>query len=59
VISLSAVVYVAVYGLLAVRRIFGDSWPTTIAKAMAVTVVYSFCLFAVSLSLLAYVLTKM
>jgi hypothetical protein len=59
VISLSAVVYVAAYGLLAVRRIFGDSWPTTIAKATAVTIVYSFCLFAVSLSLLAYVLTRM
>ena len=58
-ISLSAVVYVAAYGLLAVRRIFGDSWPTTIAKAAAVTVVYGFCLFTVSLALLAYVLTKM
>jgi hypothetical protein len=58
VISLSAVVYAVVYGLLAVRRIFGDSWPITIAKATAVTVVYSFCLFAVSLTLLAYALTK-
>ena len=47
------------YGLLAVRRIFGDSWPTTIAKAAAVTVAYAFCLFTVSLALLAYVLTKM
>jgi hypothetical protein len=56
---LAAFVYAAVYGLLTVRRIFADSWPMTVAKAAAVTVAYSFCLFAVSLALLGYVLTKM
>jgi hypothetical protein len=52
-------VYAAVYGLLAVRRIFGESWVKTIAKAAVVTIAYSFCLFFVSLGLLGYVLTKM
>ncbi len=59
VIGVAALVYVAAYGLLAVHRIFGDSWPATIAKVAAVTVAYSICLFAVSLALLAYVLTRM
>ena len=55
----ASVVYIVVYGLLAVRRIFGESWPRTIAKAAVVTVAYSVCLFAVSLAMLAYVITKM
>ena len=55
----AALVYVAVYGLLAVRRIFGDSWVTTITKVVVVTLAYSCCLLFGSLALLAYALTKM
>ena len=59
VLGAASVVYIVVYGLLAVRRIFGESWPRTIAKAAVVTVAYSVCLFAVSLAMLAYVITRM
>jgi hypothetical protein len=59
VLGVAVFVYIAGYGLLAVRRIFGDSWVKTIAKAVVVTVGYSFCLFFLSLVLLAYALTKM
>jgi hypothetical protein len=55
----AVLVYVAGYGLLAARRVFGDSWVKTIAKALVVAVGYSFCLFFLSLVLLAYALTKM
>ena len=54
-----ALTYVAAYGLLAARRIFGDSWARTIANGFVVTVAYSICLNVVSLALVAYVLTKM
>jgi hypothetical protein len=59
VVGTAVLVYAATYGLLAVRRVFGESWARTIAKAAVVGVTYSFCLFFVSLSLLAYALTKM
>jgi hypothetical protein len=58
-VGVAVLVYVAGYGLLAVRRIFGDSWAKTVAKAAVVTVAYSACLFVLSLALLGYVLTRM
>ena len=54
-----SVVYIVVYGLFAVRRIFGESWPRTIAKAAVVSVAYMVCLATVTLAILAYVITRM
>jgi hypothetical protein len=56
VIAIAAVTYIAWYGLVAARRVFGDPWIVTIAKAGAVAVAYSVCLFATSLLMLAYAL---
>jgi uncharacterized protein DUF3667 len=47
-------VYVAVYGLLALHRVFGDSWLVTIGKTAAVVAAYSVALFATSLVVLSY-----
>jgi hypothetical protein len=52
-------VYVTLYGMLAVHRIFRDSWTKTIAKAFVVGVAYSACLVLLSLRLLAYAVTRM
>ncbi len=46
--------YVVGYALLAFRRVFGDTWGRTIAKAAAIGVAYGLCLAGVSLVLLAY-----
>ena len=51
-----AMVYGAIYGLKAFKRVFGDSWPRTIAKAAAVAIVYSAALFGVSLVVMAITL---
>jgi Protein of unknown function (DUF3667) len=51
--------YVTVYGVLVVHRIFGDSWAKTIAKVVVVAVAYSACLVILSLALLAYAVTRM
>ncbi len=51
--------YVVWYGLTALRRVFGDSWPLTIAKAAAVGVVYFVFFLAVGLVLLAYAVSRM
>jgi hypothetical protein len=48
--------YIVAHSLIALRRVFGDSWGRTIAKAAAVGVAYGICLFAVSLLLLMYAL---
>ncbi|HEV8365323.1 MAG TPA: DUF3667 domain-containing protein [Gemmatimonadaceae bacterium] len=51
-----AVVYGAIYGLLALKRVFGDSWPRTIGKAAAVAIVYMAGLFGASLVVMAITL---
>jgi uncharacterized protein DUF3667 len=57
--GIAALAYALWYGLAAVRRVFADSWPLTLAKSAAVAAVYSMCLFALSLGVLAYVLFRM
>jgi hypothetical protein len=47
-------VYVVWYGLVALRRVFGESWLRTIGKAAMIGVMYSAFLFAVSLLILGY-----
>jgi hypothetical protein len=51
--------YVAWYGLTALRRVFGDSWPLTIAKAAAVGAGYFVFFSAVGMLLLAYAVSRM
>jgi small-conductance mechanosensitive channel len=53
-----ALVYVVAYSLLAARRVFGDSWAKTFAKAVLVTVTYFTCVFVMTLAMLGYVLTR-
>jgi len=59
IVGLFVLLYVPWYGLMAVRRIFGESWPRTIAKAGLVTAVYGACFLVTSMSLLAYALWRM
>jgi hypothetical protein len=47
-------VYAAVYGLLALHRVFGDSWLITIGKTAAVVTAYFVALFATSLVVLSF-----
>ena len=47
-IGFAMFVYTVAYALLAARRIFGESWVRTVAKASAVAVVYALCLAVVS-----------
>ena len=47
------------YGLVAFHRVFGDSWPKTFLKAIAVGLTYEVCLFAVLFGFLAYAVLKM
>lgn len=58
-IGLAVFVYVIWYGLFAARRVFGETWPRTLAKAAAVTVAYMLCFAVVSLAMLAFVVTRM
>jgi hypothetical protein len=58
-VSWVVLVYVVGYGVLTVRRVFKDSWLVTIAKSAVVGGLYSTCLFALSLVLLAYVIMKL
>lgn len=58
-IGLAFMGYVAWYGLTALRRVFGDSWPRTIAKAAAVGAVYFVFFSTVGMLLLAYAVSRM
>jgi hypothetical protein len=51
--------YAVWYIFAALHRIFGESWPKTIAKGLAIGIVYVACLNLVSLAALSYALTKM
>jgi hypothetical protein len=59
IVGLGVLLYIPWYGLIAVRRIFRESWPKTIAKAAAVTAVYGACFLVTSLALVAYALWRM
>jgi hypothetical protein len=58
-IGAAGIVYAGVYGLLAVRNIFRESWPRTLAKGAVVTVAYGVCLIVAIIGLLAYAVTRM
>jgi hypothetical protein len=51
--------YLLWHVLVALRRVFGDSWPRTVFKSIAVLAVYVAALFAVSLGLLGYAVMRM
>jgi hypothetical protein len=51
--------YVGWYSLTALHRVFGDSWPKTIVKGVAIAVVYFMCFLTTGMLLLAYAITKM
>jgi hypothetical protein len=57
--ALAAAVYVFWYVLVALHRVFGDSWVRTIAKGAAVGIVYAACFLVTSLALLAYAIASM
>jgi len=59
ILGLAVVPYIVWYGLVAVRRVFDDSWVKTIAKAAAIGIAYSVSLFAVSLAMLGYAIATM
>jgi hypothetical protein len=58
-VGAALLVYMLLYGLLFLRRVFGDPWGITILKSAAIGCVYSCCLFAVSLGMLAYAVLSM
>ena len=53
------VAYVVWYAFTAFRRVFGEPWPKTIVKSVAVGVVYLACVAVTGLLLLAYAITRM
>ena len=59
IIAVAATAYVLWYSLATVRRVFGDSWARTIAKAASVAIAYVLSLGIVSFSMLAYALMRM
>ena len=58
VVAVLVGVYVMWYGFTALRRIFGDSWPRTILKALAIGIAYMICLNVVALALVGYVISR-
>ena len=59
VIQTLAIVYCGWYALVAMHRIFGDSWGRTLAKLVAVTAGYLVAFSVVSLGMLAYAVFQM
>jgi hypothetical protein len=55
-VGMLGVVYIIGYMLLTVRRVFRESWPRTIAKAIVVWAVYCVCLLLMGLVMLGYAL---
>jgi hypothetical protein len=51
--------YVLWYGLTALHRVFGDTWPVTIVKASAVGMIYWICFFVVGFAFLAYAVSRL
>lgn len=58
-IGILALAYILGYTLVAMRRVFGDSWLKTIGKGAIIAVAYGASLFAASLLLLGYALLTM
>jgi hypothetical protein len=54
IVGLAAFGYIAWYGLVCARAVYGDSWVATSAKVAAIAVVYGVCQFAGSLGVMAY-----
>jgi hypothetical protein len=59
VVGLAMAAYILGYGLAAFRRVFGESWPRTIAKSAVVAVVYMFGFGVAGMGLLLYAITRM
>ena len=59
VIGLASSVYLVWYALVAMKRVFGESWARTLVKSTLVTVVYGFAFMAVGMALLGYAITRM
>jgi uncharacterized protein DUF3667 len=57
--GLVALAYMAWYTLVALKRVFRDSWPRTIVKGLATAMVYSVALLAMSLAMLGYAVATM
>ncbi|MGE5833627.1 MAG: DUF3667 domain-containing protein [Acidobacteriota bacterium] len=57
--GLSFAGYVVWYGLVAFHRVFRDSWPKTVVKALAVGIAYDLCLFVVLFGFLVYAVLRM
>jgi hypothetical protein len=55
-IELAGLAYILWYGWASLRRVLGDGWVKTTAKAAAVAVVYCACLFFLGLAVLGYAL---
>lgn len=51
--------YIVWYGLTALHRVFGQSWPRTVLKATAIGVVYWVCFTIVAFGFLAYSVLRM
>ncbi len=51
--------YVVWYGMVGLRRVFGDTWLRTIAKAVVIGIVYATCLVAASVLILGYAIAMM
>ena len=58
VLGATMTVYVIAYTLVALRRVFEDGWAATLAKSVALIVVYVAVLLTVSLGLLVYAVSK-
>ena len=57
--TIAVFAYLLWYWLVAVRRIFNDSWPKTIVKAASIAVVYLLCVGAMSLLMLGFAILRM
>jgi hypothetical protein len=58
-VGAAVIAYLVWYSLLTLHRVFGDSWPTTVAKTAAVGVAYFIGLIAASFLVLAYAVATM
>ena len=58
-IEVAYLAYIGWYSLTALHRVFGDSWPKTIVKGVAIGFAYFTCFLTVGLLLLMYAVTKM
>jgi Protein of unknown function (DUF3667) len=50
--------YVVWYGLTVFRRVFGDPWPQTILKGVAIAFIYFLCFIVVAMMLLVYAVSQ-